>query len=341
MPKSTLLQCICKGTEVMYRDSAPAPLRLWKQCALQRLARHTNKPVQTCDNRASASNEAISCEAPIARRATAPSLRNRDRDTDTGQKYPSIKRPYFPSLPQNKTKSLPTRTLPPSQALLPPHQQQQQPHHPPPSPQTMHLQTLLTATALAMALVPAALALPEAIPELDLQSRAQCLPGMHLEGSGCSPGQKGHTSCSANTGAVVSYYPAVVVVLPCQRSGSRACVIGESFSAGAASAFFSFLNPFRRRAIQLANETLLFFPFKTGHLHRQRAYLAPTESMPKGFLQPELRLCVSPRAEKYRRRKGVLWLGVFCVVARMGRRSESVSFACLLAVPDRACLFRG
>ena len=39
-----------------------------------------------------------------------------------------------------------------------------------------------------------------------LSTRAQCRPGRHLVGSGCSPGAKGHTSCSADKRAVVSLY---------------------------------------------------------------------------------------------------------------------------------------
>ena len=69
----------------------------------------------------------------------------------------------------------------------------------------MHPQTLLAAiTVLAMGVVPT-LALPEpvAIPEL-LVDRAQCIGGHQLVGSGCPPGQKGKTSCSANDRAVVS-----------------------------------------------------------------------------------------------------------------------------------------
>ena len=70
---------------------------------------------------------------------------------------------------------------------------------------TMHPQTLLAAiTVLAMGVVPT-LALPEpkAIPEL-LVDRAQCVGGHHLVGSGCAPGRKGHTSCSADDRSVVS-----------------------------------------------------------------------------------------------------------------------------------------
>ena len=68
----------------------------------------------------------------------------------------------------------------------------------------MHFQIYCTAVAaLAMSIGPG-LALPEPIPVLELESRAQCLPGKHLVGSGCSPGRKGHTSCSADKRAVVS-----------------------------------------------------------------------------------------------------------------------------------------
>ena len=67
----------------------------------------------------------------------------------------------------------------------------------------MHPQTLLAAVAvLAMSIGPT-LALPEAIPEL-LVDRAQCIGGNYLVGSGCPPGKKGKTSCSANDRAVVS-----------------------------------------------------------------------------------------------------------------------------------------
>ena len=69
----------------------------------------------------------------------------------------------------------------------------------------MQFQTLLaTVAALAVTISPA-LALPNAIPELDLVDRAQCRPGHHLVGAGCAPGTKGHTSCSANDRAVVSH----------------------------------------------------------------------------------------------------------------------------------------
>jgi len=70
----------------------------------------------------------------------------------------------------------------------------------------MHPQTIFTAVAaLAISVVPA-LALPEAIPELELESRdnPQCHPGEHLVRSGCPPGWRGHTGCSANKRAVVS-----------------------------------------------------------------------------------------------------------------------------------------
>lgn len=67
----------------------------------------------------------------------------------------------------------------------------------------MHPQTLLAAIAMLAASISPTLALPEAIPEL-LVDRAQCIGGHHLVGSGCPPGQKGKTSCSANDRAVVS-----------------------------------------------------------------------------------------------------------------------------------------
>ena len=68
----------------------------------------------------------------------------------------------------------------------------------------MQFQALFaTVAALAMTAGPA-LALPNAIPELDLVDRAQCRPGHHLVGAGCGPSVKGHTSCSADDRAVVS-----------------------------------------------------------------------------------------------------------------------------------------
>ena len=68
----------------------------------------------------------------------------------------------------------------------------------------MQFQALLAAVAtLAMTIGPV-LALPNAIPELDLVDRAQCRPGHHLVGAGCGPGVKGHTSCSADDRSVVS-----------------------------------------------------------------------------------------------------------------------------------------
>ena len=69
----------------------------------------------------------------------------------------------------------------------------------------MQLQYVLTILAsLTMSVAPAiAAAMPEAIPEF-LESRATCIGGDHLIGAGCAPSSKGHTSCSANYGAVVS-----------------------------------------------------------------------------------------------------------------------------------------
>ena len=68
----------------------------------------------------------------------------------------------------------------------------------------MHPQTIFTAVAALAISVGPALALPNAIPELELESRGQCLRGKYLVGSGCDPGHKGRTSCSADKRAVVS-----------------------------------------------------------------------------------------------------------------------------------------
>lgn len=67
----------------------------------------------------------------------------------------------------------------------------------------MHLQSLLAAIAMLGMSIGPALALPEPIPEL-MVNRAQCVGGHHLVGSGCPPGRRGKTSCSANDRAVVS-----------------------------------------------------------------------------------------------------------------------------------------
>ena len=66
----------------------------------------------------------------------------------------------------------------------------------------MQLTNILAAIAmLAMSAAPV-LAAPEAIPELD--TRAQCIGGHNLIGSGCAPRFRDKTSCSANDRAVVS-----------------------------------------------------------------------------------------------------------------------------------------
>ena len=134
----------------------------------------------------------------------------------------------------------------------------------------MQLQTLFTAVAaLAMSVGPA-LALPNAIPELE--SRAQCIGGHNLVGSGCGPGQKGKTSCSANDRAVVStssYFG---------RNASRP----EFSCAGAAYVLFS------RKQTSLRG---LFFSLD--YLRWQRACLEDTEQMPERFLQQQLRLHIS------------------------------------------------
>ena len=65
----------------------------------------------------------------------------------------------------------------------------------------MQLPTIFTAIA-ALAIV-SVQALPEAIPAL-LETRDQCIHGIHKVGSGCPPGQRGKTSCSADHKYVVS-----------------------------------------------------------------------------------------------------------------------------------------
>ena len=66
----------------------------------------------------------------------------------------------------------------------------------------MQLTNILAAIAmLAMSAAPV-LAAPEAIPERD--TRAQCIGGHNLIGSGCAPRLRDKTSCAANDRAVVS-----------------------------------------------------------------------------------------------------------------------------------------
>lgn len=73
----------------------------------------------------------------------------------------------------------------------------------------MHSQALLTAlAALAVSIGPVIAIFEDGLQygaaalDAELESRAQCLNTLNVAGSGCT--HKGHTSCSASQGAVVS-----------------------------------------------------------------------------------------------------------------------------------------
>ena len=73
----------------------------------------------------------------------------------------------------------------------------------------MHFQALLAAFAALTVSIGPVNALPEngvqyraAALAAELESRAQCLNTLNVAGSSCT--HKGHTSCSASRGAVVS-----------------------------------------------------------------------------------------------------------------------------------------